>query len=153
MLTLERLREVLRYDPITGELAWVKSDRGRRRKVGCVQVENGRPRYVKIYIDNRPYRAHILAWRLMKGDPPPPLIDHEDRDPTNNKWLNLRDASKRLNSLNHNLYKNSASGVTGVHWCNTRLKWIVRSNNRYVGQFDSKQDAMQIAELRHMRFE
>ena len=147
ILTVERLREVLRYDPKTGEFAWIEPKNGRRAKVGCVQFENGRPRYIKIEVDAKKCRAHILAWMLMTGARPVRLIDHINQDPTDNRWVNLRLGTKRLNSLNHRLYANNKSGATGVHWCNTRRKWIAKTHRRYLGQFDTKDEAIQIAQL------
>lgn len=60
MISQERLREVLDYNPETGEFRW-KVATGPRAKIGAVAgrvVEDG---YVRIKIDTHLYRAHRLT--------------------------------------------------------------------------------------------
>ncbi len=112
MVTLERLKEVLDYDPATGLFRW---------KVKRCNVEAGQvaghhkgPRYIRINIDLVSYRAHILAWLYMTGEWPPRFIDHRDTDKANNRWENLRLATKSQNMANMPAPKSNRSGFKGV---------------------------------------
>jgi hypothetical protein len=67
-------------------------------------------------LDDRGYLAHRLIWKWVKGAEPPPLIDHEDTVRSNNRWKNLRAATKGQNNVN------SKRGA-GVHFDKSRKKW------------------------------
>lgn len=92
VLTFEEiatLRQWLSYNPNTGEITdW----RGRRR-------DEPRGHYnIVIYLKQR-YYAHRLAFVLM-GLEIPPVVDHIDGDGHNNKWVNLRPSTPKLNARN-----------------------------------------------------
>jgi hypothetical protein len=94
MLTAERLRELLDYDPETGVFTRrITTGRNRRWKAG--DKVSGRPSattgYLGIGIGKRRYAAHRLAWLWMTGEWPKNLMDHRDCDRTNNRWVNLRE--------------------------------------------------------------
>lgn len=71
---------------------------------------NGRWR---IKIDYVEYAGHRLAWLYVTGEWPPIDIDHEDRDPLNNRWDNLRLATPSQNGANKMALPNS-TGFKGV---------------------------------------
>ena len=62
----------------------------------------------------------------MTGDWPNGVIDHINRDRTDNRWCNLRDVDYSLNSQNRGLQSNNTSGVVGVTWHNENQMWEVR---------------------------
>src|ERR1700733_12078750 len=68
-LTIERLKEVLNYDPGTGVFTWAKwtNPRGASR-VGLKAGKTNPPGYVVIKIDERDYQAQRLAWFYMNGE-------------------------------------------------------------------------------------
>jgi len=113
MLTLERLKEVLDYEPDTGLFRW-KVERG-GTKIGEVAGHHKGPRYIRINIDRVSYRAHILAWFYMTGEWPSRFIDHKDTDKANNRWGNLRLATKSQNMANMPAPKHNTSGLKGAH--------------------------------------
>lgn len=135
MLTLERLREVLRYDPETGE--WTRPDGSR---AGC--EDHG---YVRITIDGHRYYAHRLAVFWMTRRWPRSLVDHEDKNGLNNRWRNLREATKSTNGANRGVSRVSKSGVKGVSLCRVTGRWradITVQGMRYnLGRFASKEEA------------
>ena len=59
-------------------------------------------------------RAHRVIWAMMTGRWPDDEIDHRDRDPANNRWENLREATHSLNMLNRDEPSTNTSGVKGV---------------------------------------
>lgn len=113
MLTAERLREILLYNPETGEWRWL---------VGCKRVKAGDLAgwtdggYTRIAIDGSTYRSSRLAWLYMTGEWPPVRVDHEDTDRANNRWLNLRLATPKQNAANRRCHSNNALGVKGVNY-------------------------------------
>ena len=109
-LTQERLKQILFYDPDTGLWRWLV-DRGSARagdKAGCPN-ENG---YFYIKIDRRKYASHRLAFLYMLGRWPDPEVDHEDLNQANNRWFNLREATRQQQTANTS-HKNSL-GFKGI---------------------------------------
>lgn len=139
-LTVERLREILHYDPETGEFQWLRRNSNAcKDKVGCVRAAG----YLYIDVDGKRYLAQRLAWLWVTGVWPT-LVDHIDRNRLNNRWANLRDANKSVNAINSGLHKNNTSGHTGVYW--TKGKWrVLHPSGKHLGAFVSKDEAIEIA--------
>lgn len=136
--TVDRLREVLSFDPETGDIRWRQP--GPKRRVGRVAGTeiNG---YRAIGIDGTILLAHRIAWALMTGEWPTMEIDHVDGNRSNNRWANLRQATRTENAQNlHGVRRNNTSGYTGVSWSKSCRKWIaqISINGRAVvlGQWD-----------------
>ena len=112
MLTQARLKELLHYDPSTGDFTWIGGSRtpiGKR--AGCL-FDTG---YIRIQIAGRFYRAHRLAWLYVTGAWPRHQIDHIDGQRDNNAFHNLRDVTAGVNSQNRRkAHPGSASGLLGV---------------------------------------
>lgn len=83
----------------------------------------------------------------MTGKEPPPVIDHKDQNKANNKWLNLRIATKAQNCINRKPDPRNRCGLGGVHKHKNKGKWVAqlgaRSRKRYLGIFTSKEAARQ----------
>lgn len=73
-------------------------------------------------------------------------IDHEDRNKNNNKKSNLRKCTYQQNNCNSVIPKNNKSGVLGVFWDKSRLKWTsriqVHEKSYYLGRYEYKEDAI-----------
>lgn len=145
VITAQRLREILSYDPETGLFVY-RTQRGRSRagsKAGTVQGD-GR---ININLEGRVYRAHRLAWLYMTGEWPAQEIDHKDTDPGNNRWVNLRNTSSTVNKQNIQKAPNGKiySRLLGAHWCKQSRVWksSIRVNKKrvYLGVFASEQEA------------
>lgn len=101
-LTPERLRELLRYDPETGDLIW-RAPRvalGGGAKPGDVAGYVSGDGYIRVSVDNRRYLAHRLAWFWMLGIWPVGTVDHRNRKKSDNRWDNLREATYSQNGVN-----------------------------------------------------
>lgn len=111
MLTQERLKELLDYDPTTGEFTWRENRGGKRagQSAGCKKRT-----YIAISVDDKVYRGHLLAWFWMTGEWPKPFLDHKDLDKHNNAFENLRVATKSQNMANRPVPRNSTTGLKGV---------------------------------------
>ena len=111
-LNSERLKELLKYNPETGDFTWnftrQRSIKG--SKAGHINQKG----YVAIGINGKVYRAHRLAWLYMTGEWPPQQIDHDNRIKSDNRWFNISLADNQINQRNMPLRKDNKSGAVGV---------------------------------------
>lgn len=111
MLTLSRLKERLHYDPETGIFTWLGSWRRGPvdgRKAGHINALG----YLVIEIDDKPYLGQRLAWFYVHGKWPDGDLDHENRIRSDNKLLNLREATRAQNTANSGA--RNKLGIKGV---------------------------------------
>jgi len=131
----ELLRELLIYDPETGEI------RFRDGSHGFTVTTKG---YLQATIDGVTFYAHRLIWKLLH-DEEPPQIDHEDGNRANNREANLRAANHLINNRNAKMRRDNTSGYCGVSWNKLRGRWIahIRLEGRrvHLGSFANKDDA------------
>ena len=117
MLTVERARELLAYDPETG---WITSATNRGKwhighRVGHIKC--GRDYKSRaIMIDGKAYKEHRVVWLLVHGVWPPGDIDHINGDARDNRYVNLRVVDKLENNRNAKRPKSNTSGIIGVGW-------------------------------------
>lgn len=114
MHTFEQLSSVLKYDPQSGEIVWIKRPANRvfiGKEAGA--MKDG---YKVIRYGRANYRAHRLAWLLMTGAWPKESIDHINGDRSDNRWSNLREADPSENMWNQRKRSDNASGVKGVRF-------------------------------------
>lgn len=143
-LTNVRLHKLLYYNPRTGNLKWLTKRNGQRDTVGTIHKN----KYIRIEVDGRVYAAHRLIWFYMKGYWPKKHIDHINKKSFDNRWSNLRLATRSQNLRNQKLHKNNTSGTAGVRrrvgWYG-RITWAVYLADKYIGTFISKAEAVRIA--------
>jgi len=136
----EKLKELIHYNPDTGLFTWLKRDRkwfvnnqafARWNTIypgieaGYIRKSKSGKSYIVISILAIDYKAHRLAFLYISGDWPN-VIDHNDGNGVNNKWLNLNDVSHAENTRNQKLHITNSSGVSGVTYRKDREKWRVR---------------------------
>lgn len=107
-----------------------------RPRLGKFEHPDGTPYHVRIqtrgYVQirikqkGRLYLAHRLAWLYMTGSWPDFEVDHDDGDPSNNKWKNLKAATFGHQRQNAAPKSGNRSGYTGLSWNNTSGRWHVR---------------------------
>lgn len=140
-LTLARLKELLNYDPETGEFRWKVSKRG--IKAGALAGYMGPKGYRVIMINKRNYAAHRLAWLLSHGKWPRREIDHANVIKSDNRLANLREATHAQNSRNSLVRKNNRSGFKGVDF--SRNQWrasiMIDGTARHLGRFPTAEEA------------
>lgn len=112
MLTAGRVRELLRYEPETGDFVCLVRRGG--RLVGDIAGTPGLDGHIQIQIDNKIYQAGRLAWLWMTGEWPPNMVDHIDNIGTNNRWANLRLATRSQNLHNRGKTRRNTTGFKGV---------------------------------------
>jgi hypothetical protein len=142
-LTAEKLREILAYDQETGDFVRLvdRSTNARAGSIaGCVSAGGTGKLHWQISIDGRLYYAHRLAWLYMTGQWPSKTIDHIDANGLNNRWSNLREATKSENQHNRGKQRNNTSGFKGVSWHKRDRKWQaeiwLNGRKKSLGGFD-----------------
>jgi len=155
MLTQERLKELLHYDPDTGVFTWLVS-KG-RGKAGSEAGTLNKIGYRILGFDGKMHRAHRMAFLYMEGEIPKEEIDHINRDKGDNRWSNLRHVSRSVNMRNRPLVSNNRSGVIGVCWSKSTGKWqvlisIESGKQKHLGVFEDFDEAVAVrkaAEVEH----
>lgn len=134
-MTQERLKQIFSYDPETGEFARLKHVGGARKKAEPV-------RYRAICIDGAPYLAHRMAWLYMTGEMPSRNVDHINRDPSDNRWCNLRLVTQQQNMWNA-IHPTGKTRLRGVSKVNNKYRASVHNNNKrvHIGYFSSAEAA------------
>lgn len=122
---IELLRECFDYSPETGELRWKERpvehfsrpcmrDNWNRQNAGKVITSITGSGYIRVRIYKVCYMAHRVIFAMMTGKEPKAEIDHINRNRSDNRWCNLREASKSENRANASLRKDNQLGVRGV---------------------------------------
>jgi len=144
-LTHDRLKGLLRYDPITGLFVWLvsKTPNGVPGEVaGSKNKANG---YIYIGIDGKIYLAHYLAWFYQMGEWPSHEVDHRDLRHDNNKWVNLRPATPVQNCMNRPKRADSKNPYKGIRKKGNRWQACISINKKrkLLGTFATAEDAHQ----------
>lgn len=138
-LTQERLRQLVRYDPLTG--AFVRLQAGGKRatrpdRIGSPAGSVGSNGYLYLSVAGKRYSAHRLAWFYSYGAWPS-QVDHLNRDRADNRLANLREVSTTENNRN--------TAARGYWWHPGARKWragiTVDGRNVHLGYFADEADA------------
>lgn len=162
MISPEKLRVLIKYDPTTGKLYW------RRRSVemfrdGKYSAERVCRTFNSTYagkeaftassrfghkigiVDGHPLQCGRVAWAIHYGKWPERFIDHINGDPSDNRIVNLREASRAQNNLNTKVRSDNTSGYKGVSRVSPSGKWVanirVNGRKRSLGTFATRESA------------
>ena len=160
-LTPEKLRQLLRYEPDSGELFWrertpdlfmiptsqSQCDAWNRKHAGqkafTYLAKHG---YLVSNISKLPFYAHRAAWAIYHGVQPSGKLDHINGIRTDNRIINLREVTNAENARNMAISSANTSGVSGVYFHAQTGKWCVQISayGRKVGLglFTEKSDAI-----------
>ena len=119
----ETLAEIS-YDPVTGEL---------RRSNGTLAGTRRRDGYGQVYFQGKHHLSHRVCWFLMTGGWPENEIDHVNHDRMDNRWFNLRAATRSQNEVN--------KARRGVYMIRPD-RWRARINGKHIGYFASESEAL-----------
>jgi hypothetical protein len=144
-LTQQEVKDVLRYNPDTGDFTWRVSRRGTARAGSVAGSINDRG-YWRVMYCGKSHYAHRLAWLYMHGEFPPGEIDHINHIKDDNRLSNLRLATSKDNNRNRGLSSSNTSGFTGVVWHKRNCKWRAQMKRNCksitLGEFDNIEDAV-----------
>lgn len=153
MLTQERLKRLMTYNPETGEFIW--RVRWHRSRPGDKVGRSLNVGYYRITIDGKHYYLHQLAFLFMEDRIPTHDIDHKNGDKIDNRWDNLRVAGKQGNQANSPMKSTNTSGFKGVSFCATTKRWraSIRHNGREInlGRYNTKEEAAKAYEVSSVR--
>lgn len=155
------LRQLLRYDPESGQLFWLARDRsffsadGHWKRWNSAYANKqaftaaGGPMGHKTgRIFGQLYYAHIIAWAIHYGEWPSENIDHIHGSQEGNRITNLRLADQQTNMENKKGYANNSSGATGVSWHISKKRWAsyitVKKKRINLGYFKTIEEAKQV---------
>lgn len=143
MITQEELKALFVYEPDTGMLRRIDPVRKAYpwRKIG----RNGR--HLATTIKGETCYLHRLVWLYHKGEHPIDMIDHINRDTSDNRIENLRECDNAHNQYNARRKANNVSGRKGVVRHNNcpgrpwQAKIVVRGKTISLGYFANLDDA------------
>lgn len=125
LISLAELKSRLLYVPDTGQWTWLRpaSNRVKKGSPAGTRRADGR---LTIGVDGGRYLSSRLAIFYMTGEWPSGDAEHRDLDRSNDRWNNLRPASRSDNMANVRRHKNNRSGYKGV--------WFDKRSRRYVAE-------------------
>lgn len=147
MITHERAKDLLDYDPETGTLLW--KPRGARKFDGRFAGKQAGTRktdgYIQVMVDGHFDYAHRLIWLICTGNYPDRMIDHANGDASDNRWVNLRVADYAQNGWNTGISKRNKTGFKGVCFdsrSNKYAAYICHRNKRMsLGLYNNPEEA------------
>jgi hypothetical protein len=148
--SIDRVRELLDYNPLTGDLLWWAGMHNNGVNAGDKAGYSRNGRYWVISIDGKKYLAHRLAWLLGCGEDPGEFdVEHKDENKMNNRLDNLRLATRSQNKANQRKSK-------GYSLCRSTGRWKakigVNGKTLNLGRFATEEEARQAyvsAKLHH----
>lgn len=141
MLTLDRLKQLLSYSPTTGQWIWLRAHRKIKPGDRAGAKDAG---YWRIKVDGKSYKASRLACFYMTGEWPPGDVDHKNLDRGDDRWENIRPATRSQNRANTRPEVRNTSGYKGVSFSKQHKKWRVnlKKDGRtiFIGLFSTKEE-------------
>jgi hypothetical protein len=141
------IKDNLHYDPETGHIWWTKRGLARQfdKPVGTLTKDG----YIclRLISDSvsRQCANHRVAWFLYYGVWPKDQIDHINNIRTDNRVVNLREASQKENNGNMKKRRNCSSNYKGIYWDNSCNKWIctitIDYSRKYLGSYHNEEEA------------
>lgn len=141
-ITQHELKRLVSFDLLTGRFTLkVKSQ---KRGIGDFADAVNKPHGYSILTlpGYGQVRAHRAAFLYVLGSWPEEEVDHINGIRDDNRWINLRPASPKVNRRNTGLRKDNQSGEVGVGFHRKRNQWRARISKRHLGWFKTKQEAI-----------
>jgi hypothetical protein len=145
LLTQDRLKELLEYNPETGKFVRLisRTSSPKGAVIGSLHSQG----YLTVWIDGLHHKCHRLAWLYVHGRWPVAMIDHINGIKSDNGIANLREATASQNLQNRaTAYSNNkSSGILGVYWHEQAGKWQAKitldGKSKSLGLYHEKEQA------------
>ncbi len=146
---VEDIQAALVYHKRSGTLTWLtRTDRPvwwNTRYAGQPAGTRHPTGYLTVKLNERVYYAHVLAYVLVHSTWPPRGldIDHRNRNRADNRWTNLRLATRSQNLANSRKHRDGSNFFKGVTTSGNRFqaRICVEGKRYHLGYFDTAQDA------------
>jgi hypothetical protein len=141
-LSASRVRELFDYDPATGLLT--RRIAVSNSRVGVAVGRDNGLGYLQVRVDRRLFTVHRVIWCWMTGEWPQGEVDHIDGNRSNNRWSNLRLATREQNEANKRTREGKIGGAKGVYAHRGRWRALITVAGKriYLGVFDRHEDAV-----------
>lgn len=155
---IETLRKLLDYDPETGFLTWKprpaemfpNAPKWKRWNTRYANKRAGNAKgyqkgYMAVCILGTNHQVHRVIWAMHTGAWPEDQIDHINRQPADNRIVNLRAVSNFENCRNKRPSKKNTSGHIGVHFRAKQGNWYayISMNKRIsLGSYPTFEEAV-----------
>ena len=123
------------YSVITGKVFYKTGT-----KKGCpVGGHSSKSKHrINVRINNTAFGLHQVVWKMVTGTEAGMRVDHADKNPHNNAWLNLRLATHAQNMKNR-------KNIKGCYKHSTGKGWVAQITNdgqwQYLGYFSTQAEA------------
>jgi hypothetical protein len=125
-VSVEYLRKIFDYDPLTGVLFHKKRHAVLEGSRAGFVMNHG---YVGVKIHQRLFLAHRVIWAWVTGVWPELDVDHENLVRTDNRWSNLRVTTRSSNVANSRARSNHLKGAYRQR--NGKWQSQIQENGRY----------------------
>lgn len=144
----KRLKELITYDPLTGDIVRVVPGKPVSHRLNS----HG---YPVIQLDGKKYLQHRMAFLYMEGNLPS-SVDHINGIKSDNSWVNLRAATSQQNNMNRRRGLENTSGVKGVYFHKARGKWAAQlklnGEGMYLGIFKTREEAASVIRAARLKY-
>lgn len=152
----EYITECFHYDPDTGLLTWKERPLHHFKNLQvCKAINNtylGKTAgflkvsgYCRVVLNKKEYNVNRIIWKYVTKEEPLKSIDHINGIKTDNRFINLREATHSQNSFNRKIDKDSSTGFKGVCFNKATGKYrsFIHVNRKqlFIGGFNSAQEA------------
>ena len=150
--SVEYLHQCFDYDPVTGLLQWKQRPEKHFQNVRSFKTTTKRYAgqiagslsvygYVLIHLDGKEVHASRIIYK-MHHLVDPGIIDHKDRDRTNNKLANLRNVTNIQNARNRSETRETRC-LPGVKTVGRKFQARIGTERRYIhlGTFNTAEQA------------
>ncbi len=151
MLTIERLRELIAYCPETGDFTWKVERRGGRNNAFVFALAGALAGFVThgyrvIVVEQNRINAHRIAFALMNGAflPRHMDVDHINGIRDDNRWCNLRSATRSQNMQNlKGAHTDNSTGFLGVERKRDKFsaQICINGKKKSLGSFHTPEEA------------
>jgi AP2 domain len=160
MPSQQYLRECFDYDPFTGDLIWKTRPLEHfveecvaaawnalhpGKVAGMLKIDNPRyNRFLRVSIGGFEFRANRVIWKWMTGQEPR-FVEHNNKDGTDNRWINLRDnwQPRGKGAHTHAVRGRRGTGVTLKKNGRFRAKISINDKSVSLGCYGTREEAEQ----------
>lgn len=114
----------MNYDPDTGLFTWKTP--GKARQMGRVLGTNDGEGWLQLQYQQKKVRLNVLAYFYMTGQWPDGLVDHINKDKTDNRWENLRVVTASQSQMNRGMHVTNKSGYKNISRKKNKDLWVVQ---------------------------